>query len=249
MAIDGGLLFAGHWLMRQQAISSRIAYALMGGVMAAIGYAIAMRNSVQLSTAEGGTVLSIGLLPTIAGMLSGFLYGQFAGLALAPGVSLQSREGVSTPRGFDGPVRVRTSFAGIAIAATMPAVLTTVFSVMAVTLLPSYFKYLTGGPGPVLTSVIAAAIPFWPSLSRRSSRRRSSCFACTIARALRHDRAFEYAVVGGAMALVCGFVLSPLAPLAALSHLLMPAMTCGAIMGVRCIAVSRGWSRYLCRRP
>jgi hypothetical protein len=70
--------------MRQQAISSRIAYALMGGVMAAIGYAIAMRNSVQLSTPEGGTVLSIGLLPTIAGMLSGFLYGQFAGLALAP---------------------------------------------------------------------------------------------------------------------------------------------------------------------
>ena len=235
LVIDGGLLFAGHWLMRQQAISSRIAYALMGGVMAAIGYAIAMRNSVQLSTPEGGTVLSIGLLPTIAGMLSGFLYGQFAGLALAPGVSLQSREGVSTRRGFDGPVRVRTSFAGIAIAATMPAVLTTVFSVMAVTLLPSYFKYLTGGPGPVLAPVIAAAIPAQLCLAILVATIVPSAIfvLCLhhIARALQRDRAFEYAVVGGAMALVCGFVLSPLAPLAALSHLLMPAMACGAIMG------------------
>ena len=61
--------------------------------MAAIRYAFAIRNGVQLSTPEGGVVLTIGLLPTLSpGMLSGFLYGQFAGLALAPGVQkLQSR--------------------------------------------------------------------------------------------------------------------------------------------------------------
>ena len=32
----------------QRAISSRVAYALMGGVMAAAGYAIAIRNDFQL---------------------------------------------------------------------------------------------------------------------------------------------------------------------------------------------------------
>jgi hypothetical protein len=52
-----------------------------------------------------------------------------------------------------------------------------------------------------------------------------------IARGLRRDRALEYAGIGAAMALVCGFLLSPLAPFAALSHLLIPAMACGAIMG------------------
>lgn len=235
LAIDGGLLFAGHWLMRQQAISSRVAYALMGGVMAAVGYAFALRNSVQLSAPQGGAVLSIGLLPTIAGMLSGFLYGQFAGLTLAPGASLPSRENVSAPLGFDGPVRVRTSVAGIAIAATMPAVLTTVFSVMAVALLPGYFKYLTGGPGPVLPLVIAAAIPAQLFLTFIVATIVPSAIfvLCLhhIARALRRDRALEYAGIGAAMALVCGFLLGPLAPLAALSHLLIPAMACGAIMG------------------
>jgi hypothetical protein len=180
-------------------------------------------------------VLSIGLLPTIAGMLSGFLYGQFAGLALAPGAPAQSREGISAPRAFDGPVRVRTSVAGIAIAATMPAVLTTVFSVMVVTLLPGYFKYLTGGPGPVLAPVIAAAIPAQLFLSILIATIVPSAIfvLCLhhIARALRRGRAVEYAAVGGAMALLCGFLLSPLAPFAALSHLLVPAMACGAIMG------------------
>ncbi len=235
LAIDGGLLFAGHRLMRQQRISSRIAYALMGGCMAAVGYAFAIRNGVRLSAPEGGVVLTIGLLPVIAGMLSGFLYGQFAGLALAPGVQKQSPEGASTPRGFDGPVRVRTSVAGIVIAATMPTVLTTVFSVMAVTLLPGYLKYLTGGPGPILPLVIAAAIPAQLFLTILVATIVPSAIfvLCLhhIARGLRRDRALEYAGIGAAMALVCGFLLSPLAPFAALSHLLIPAMACGAIMG------------------
>jgi hypothetical protein len=235
LAIDGGLLFAGHWLLRQQRISSRIAYSLMGGVMAAVGYAIAMRNSVQLSAPEGGAVLTIGLLPTIAGMLSGFLYGQFAGLALAPGAPGRPSASVSAPRGFDGPVRVRTSAAGIAIAATMPAVLTMVFSVMAVSLLPTYFRTMTGGPGPILSPVVAAAIPAQLFLAILVGTIVPSAIfvLCVhyIARALRRPRAIEYAAVGGVMALICGILLSPLAPVAATSHLLLPAMICGAIMG------------------
>ena len=83
LATDGALLFAGHWMLRQRAISGRLAYALMGGVMAAAGYAIAIRNRFQLVSPAGGTLLTMGLLPTVAGMIAGFLYGQFAGLAPA----------------------------------------------------------------------------------------------------------------------------------------------------------------------
>ena len=61
-------------MLRQRAISSRIAYTLMGGVMTAAGYAIAIRNSFQLSSPGDGTLLTMGLLPTIAGMIAGFLY-------------------------------------------------------------------------------------------------------------------------------------------------------------------------------
>jgi hypothetical protein len=235
LAIDGALLFAGHWLLQQQRISSRIAYALMGGVMAAIGYAIAMRNSVQLSAPETGAVLSIGLLPTIAGMLAGFLYGQFAGLALVPGAATRTSSGAAAPRSFEGPVRVRTSVAGIAIAATMPAVLTMVFSVMAVSLLPAYFRAMTGGPGPTLTPVVAAAIPAQLFLAILVGTIVPSAIfiLCVhhIARALHRPRALDYAATGAGMALICSIVLSPFAPIAMVSHLMIPAMICGAIMG------------------
>src|SRR5690349_4779546 len=69
LAIDGALLFAGHCVLRQRAISSRLAYALMGGAVAAVGYAIAIRNSFQLAAPGSGTLLTLGLLPTIAGMI------------------------------------------------------------------------------------------------------------------------------------------------------------------------------------
>jgi hypothetical protein len=103
LATDGALLFAGHLMLRQCFISSRIAYAFMGGAMAAAGYAIAIRNSLQLLPPGSGIVLTVGLLPTIAGMISGFLYGQFAGLSPAAVFPKFSYEGLATSVGFDGP--------------------------------------------------------------------------------------------------------------------------------------------------
>src|ERR1700676_4517270 len=58
LAAGGGVVFAGYWMLRQRAISSRFAYALMGGAMAAAGYAIAIRNSFQLSSPGDGTLLT-----------------------------------------------------------------------------------------------------------------------------------------------------------------------------------------------
>lgn len=235
LVIDGSLLFAGHSILRQRAISSRLAYALMGGAMAAAGYAIAMRNSSGLFPPGGGAVLTVGMLPVIAGMLSGFLYGQFAGLSAAARFPAHSYEGLVTSLAFDGPTRVRTSVAGIAIAAMMPAVLTTILSVTAVSLLPTYFHYLTSGPGPVLGPVIAAAIPAQLFLTILVATLVPSAIfvLCLhhVARALRRHRAFEYAVLGGAMALICGYLLVPLTPFTSVSHLLVPAAGYGAIMG------------------
>jgi hypothetical protein len=235
LAVDGGLLFVGHWMLRQRAISSRIAYGGMGGAMAAIGYAIAIRNSLELFPPAGGTLLTIGILPIIAGMLSGFLYGQFAGLSPAARFPAHSYEGLVTSLAFDGPVRVRTSVAGIVIAAMMPAVLTTVLSVTAVALLPTYFHYLTGGPGPVFGPVIAAAIPAQLFLTFLVATIVPSAIfvLCLhhIARALRRHRAFEYAALGSAMAMTCGYLLAPLMTHTPVSYLLLLTVAYGAMMG------------------
>ena len=163
LATDGALLFAGHWMLRQRAISSRLAYALMGGVMAAAGYAIAIRNSFQLFSPDGGTLLTMGLLPVIAGMIAGFLYGQFAGLAPAARFPKLSYEGLATSLAFDGPTRVRTSVAAIVIAAMMPAVLTTVLSITLGSLLPGFVNYMSSGcQSRHRRGVAGAAVPDFP---------------------------------------------------------------------------------------
>ena len=117
----------------------------------------------------------------------------------------------------------------------MPAVLTTVLSVTVVALLPTYFHYLTSGPGPVLGPVIAAAIPAQLFLAiLLATVIPSAIFVLClhhVARALRRHRAFEYAVLGGAMAAICAYLLSPLTPFTSLSYLFVLAAAYGAIMG------------------
>jgi hypothetical protein len=230
LAMDGALLFAGHWMLRQRAISSRMAYSLMGGVMAAASYAIAIRNSVQLFPPGGGTVLTIGLLPTIAGMITGFLYGQFAGVAPAGRWPKLSYEGLTTSLSFDGPIRVRTSVAAIAIAATMPAALTSILSFSAMSLIIP--AYLTTTPGPL----IAAAIPAQLFLTMLVVTIVPSAIfvLCLhhIARALHRDRAFEYAAIGSLMAVICVILIAPLIPVSSFFVLPVSAAGYGAIMGV-----------------
>jgi hypothetical protein len=231
LATDGALLFAGHWMLRQRAISSRFAYALMGGVMAAAGYAIAIRNNFQLFTPAGGTLLTVGLLPTIAGMIAGFLYGQFAGLAPAARFPKLSYEGLATSLAFDGPTRVRTSVAAIVIAAMMPAVLTTILAITLASLLPGFVSYMSAGTNPV----IAAALPAQLFLIFLVATILPSAILVLclhhIARALHRHRASEYAVAGALMAAICALLLSPMVPLLSGSPLMIVAVAYGAIMG------------------
>ena len=118
LGLDGVLLFAGHMVLRQFNICSRVAYALIGGVVAATGYSLAMRNGLMPFAPPSGSEITAGLLPTAAGMLAGFLYGQFAGLesvTAAPRPAAAATEKAATPpRVFDGPVRVRSSVGAIA---------------------------------------------------------------------------------------------------------------------------------------
>lgn len=231
LAIDGALLFAGHWMLRQRAIASRLAYALMGGAMAAAGYAIAIRNSFQLSSPGDGTLLTMGLLPTVAGMMAGFFYGQFAGLAPAADFPKLSYEGLATSLAFDGPTRVRTSVAAVVIAAMMPAVLATVLSVTLASLLPGFASYMSSGTNPV----IAAALPAQLFLTFLVASIVPSAILVLclhhIARALGRHRAWEYAAIGGLMAAACAYLVSPMVPFVSGPPLTIVAAACGAIMG------------------
>jgi hypothetical protein len=231
LAIDAALLYVGHNILRQFAVSSRFAYALMGGVMASVGYAIAIRNHLPLNAPGDGTLLTMGLLPMIAGMITGFLYGQFAGLAVAARFPKHTYEGLATSLTFDGPIRVRTSVAAIAIAAVMPAVLTTLLSITFASLLPGFAHYMGSGTNPV----IAAALPAQLFLTFLVVTVVPAAIfvLCLhhIARALRWHRAWQYAGVGGLMAVICAYLLSPVMPLVSGVPLMILMFGCGAIMG------------------
>ena len=233
LAIDGALLFGGHYALRQFAISSRAAYALMGGVMAAVGYATAIRYNLEALISGDGTLLTIGLLPTIAGMIAGFLYGQYAGLEGAPRLanSPSAGEPPAPAQVFVGPTRVRTSIAAIVIAAMMPAVLTTVLSISLASLMPGFASYMSSGSNPV----IAVALPAQLFLTFLVATIVPSAILVLclhqIARGLRRRRAPEYAAIGALMAGVCAFLISPMVPLVSGLPLIAFSGTCGAIMG------------------
>ncbi|MGC2778272.1 MAG: hypothetical protein WA418_21830 [Bradyrhizobium sp.] len=238
MATDAALLFAGHWLLQQARIASRLAYGLMGGAMAATSYAIAVQGSATMVPGMAGAMLTIGVLPTIAGMICGFLYGQFAGLAAAPrrkgdgdGTLGADRapNGDPVPLTFDGPIRVRTSVAAVAISATMPAVLTAILSFTITSLL------LPSRVGDGLGPLFAAAIPaqmFMAILVATSVP--SAIFVLAlhhIARAVNRRRGAEYAGIGAAMALIFVLLVMPFAPVFPATFLLLPALAYGGIMG------------------
>ena len=231
MAMNAALLFAGHTVLRQWTISSRLAYGLMGGVMAAVSYGIAIRNHIQLTAPGDGTVMTIGLLPTIAGMIGGFLYGQFAGLSpvarAAVDASAADAAGNPPPLAFNGPVRVRTSFAGIVIAALIPTVLATLLPYTLVPLLMNGFAdkstaHIFAAVIPAQTFMVMLVISVVPS----------SIFMLCVhhaARAMSRRNAWEYAAIGGVAAFGCTLLLAFAVPL--LAFLVVPAAFCGAVMG------------------
>lgn len=234
VAMDGALLFVGHLVLRKRAISSRGAYGVMGGVMAASSYAIALRNGFLLFPPSGGSEIISGLLPAVAGIPAGFLYSQFAGIepvsspSKSSGESNPSDEPVVESKTFDGPVRVRTSVAAIFIAATMPAVL----SALLMFSLVSLIWQSSGGadPGPLVVAAIPAQTFLVVLIATVLPSTIFVLCAHHIARALRRSRGYEYAAIGSLAAGLCAGPIALVTPLTPIFVLVL-AIVYGAIMG------------------
>lgn len=227
LMLDGALLFAGHSVLRHFRISSRLAYTLIGGAMAAMCYLLALRNGLLLAPRPEGSEYTAGLLPAVAGMLAGFLYGQFAGLetiaasaAPAPAADSAARP----PTFFDGPVRVRTSVGAIAIAATIPAAITAVLVFMVIAL------FGTAGPGWLITAALPAQIFLIVLIATVVPSAILVLVVHYIARAFGRSRGGEYAVIGSLLPAACMLLLAPLLNGSVLV-LLPAAIVNGAIMG------------------
>jgi len=197
--------------------------------MIATSYLVALRNGFLLVPPSRGSEITFGLLPTAAGMLAGFLYGQFAGLAsIADARRSDGGERARAPRTFSGPVRVRSSVAAFMIAATVPAGLTAVLISM---LLSLFFPfYLGGGVGPVF----AAALPAQSFLIiLMATIVPSTIFILGvhhIARAFGRNRGIEYAGIGSLLGGLCVVLLAPLMPITSIVPLLALAIVPSAIV-------------------
>lgn len=199
--------------------------------MAATSYLLALRNGLLLVPPKGGSEITLGLLPTAAGMLAGFLYGQFAGLAMiTPGPQRSADgEGASAPRIFEGPVQVRTSIAAATIAASVPATLTTVLSFLLLSLFLPH--QLVAGLGPVFAAAIPAQIFLLILFATIVPSAIFILAAHHLARAFHRHRGVEYAGIGSVLAGLCVGLIAPLMPAHAIFLLLAPAIMYGAIMG------------------
>ncbi|MET0679104.1 MAG: hypothetical protein ABW175_25170 [Bradyrhizobium sp.] len=231
LALDGALLFAGHSALRHYRVCGRVAYTLMGGVMAATCYLLALRNGLLLAPPPEGSEYTAGLLPAAAGMLAGFLYGQFAGLetvaasaqpAATPTPGAESA--APPPQLFDGPVRVRTSVGAIAIAATIPAAITAVLVFMVIAL------FGAAGPGWLITAALPAQIFLMVLIATIVPSAILVLVVHHIARAFGRSRGGEYAIIGSLLPAACMLLLTPLMSGTVLV-LLPAAIVNGAIMG------------------
>ncbi len=234
LAIDALLLFMGHVLLRGRAISSRAAYALTGGVMGALSYVIVLRNGLVLTPPDAGSEMTAGVMPTIAGMMCGFLYQQFAGLAPAEAWPKFSDEALHASLTFDGPTQVRTSVAATVIASVTPAALTGILSfTFVISFVPA--NLMPAGASPIFFAALPAQIFLMALMATVIPS--AILVVCThhIARALHRTHGWEYAVLGALVTVLCCIALARLSPLTP-SVMLGLAVVCGATMG----AIYRG---------
>jgi hypothetical protein len=79
VALDAAGLMVGHFVCRGIGVGSRAAYAVIGACAAIGGYALSIQQDLVLLPAYDDAIGTAGVLPALAGMVTGFAYGQFAG--------------------------------------------------------------------------------------------------------------------------------------------------------------------------
>jgi hypothetical protein len=233
LSLDSALLFVGHTRLRSLGLHRRGVYGIMGGFAAAIGYMIAYRLGIMLAEPAPGTVLTTAILPVLVGMLSGFLYAQYAGREIIAPEEEGKAEFPTEPElpafTYDGPVQVRTSIAATAIAAAVPALVTSVPAVAALmTFLGGSDDFGTFSmwsaqlalPAQVIFSTLF--VMFVPALIVVSATH-------ALARALRRTRGTEYALIGAATGAIGSLLLVTL--LNGVVFIMLLGAAGGAIMG------------------
>jgi hypothetical protein len=193
-----------------------------------------------------GVAVTAGILPTLAGMAAGFLYGQFAGRENLRQTDARPADAVSIakptpPVAFDGPVQVRTSIAALFLASFIPAFLVTVLFFIGTYGLVSGIHDGPGEPMRFVWSrqIIALALPAQMFLVTAMT----TMIPCAIfiaiahgvARALRRIRGLDYAGIGALTGVAFGIVLIPFGswpsfPFTGVGFLILPLAVIGAIM-------------------
>lgn len=241
VSLDVALFLLGHCEARRALLSSRATYALIGGGAALLGYAMATGFGLSLGVRPAGTVLTAGVLPVLFGLLTGFLYGQFAGLepidaAVEPQETHEAADPIVPILRYDGPIQVRTSIAGIAIAATVPAAF--VF-IIAFPLMMMTAPVIDHGAGASVLSaewIIALGLPaqlFILTLLVAALPAALSALAIHgLARTLALTRTRNYAGCGALVGVALSLLFSPLNPFTALYYLVVPSVLIGALMGI-----------------
>lgn len=229
LGIFAALLFAGHLSLRHFAIYSRTAYAMAGAVAAALAYVAAARYGILSNTPMPGTWISSAILPTLAGTLSGFLYGQIAGIeTLTAGFDYSDPD--FTPPGdamrgrFEGPVRVRSSLGAMALVTFLPAALVCALalSVLQFGLFDMPKAYVAGMAAQAfLTSMFVTALP-------------ALLLILTVhhtARALGFRQGAQYAALGAGYAALFALLAGPFTAFTSVTFLIIPSVVAGALMG------------------
>ena len=251
VGIDAAGLMLGHFICRGFGVGSRAAYALIGAVAAAGGYAISIQQGLVPPSPYEGVTVTAGILPTLTGMVAGFLYGQFAGRenlvpvnTEAAGTHAASVIAVAKPAPptvFDGPVQVRTSIAAMFFASFFPAFLTAVLFFM---MTYGFVSGVQDGPGEPMRfvwsrQIMALALPAQMFLMTAMTTMIPGAIflaiAHAIARGLRRTSGLAYAGVGALVGAAFGIVLIPFGglpsfPFTGVGFLILPLAAIGAIM-------------------
>ena len=250
IAVDLAGLVIGHLVFRGLGIGSRAAYAGLGGLSAVCGYALSIQMGIMLLPPAEGAVVTAAILPVLAGMMTGFLYGQFAGRerlmrehAPAAAASFDHKPVSVQPSAaaFEGPVQVRTSMAAMFLTSFIPAVLVALLFFMLSYGLVSGVQEVPGEPLRFSWSrqIIALALPAQMFLTTAIVTVIPSAILVAIAhataRALRFTTGLGYAGAGALSGLAFGVVLIPFGgwpsfPFIGVGFLILPMVVAGAVM-------------------
>lgn len=235
VGIDAAVLFAGHWLLRSFGLATRLAYGLMGGAAAAVGYAFALSQNLNLLPPLDGTRLTAAVLPVLVGMIAATMYAQFAGREMVRGgngsASNPDAAAAPAPAHFDGPVQVRTSMVATAIASVVPAAIVALVTIPFVTFFLT--KWDTGASqNPAWTNQISQmAMPAYFFVVTLFATAIPAAIFVGIthaaARVIRRTGGLDYAVIGAVVG-----ALGAAAMLMFFPPILFPvAIITGALMG------------------